>query len=107
MTEVIPKVSMDARTDQALAAARDMRAGMARDSGAGDRRLALGDEVTARLREQFPAMPELGRVTLAVAASLEAVRRAGEADGAPLTWRELAAVAGLAAEQLDREGAAT
>lgn len=106
MTEVPlipPKVTLDAAADQTLAAVREMRAEIGDLCGYDDQLLALGRTLAGVLREQFPAVPALGRVTLAVAVSLESIRRAGEARGAALSPLELAAVASLAAEQLDRE----
>jgi hypothetical protein len=57
------------------------------------------------LREQFPGERALGRITLAVTGALESIRAAAEGRGAPMAPLEVAAVASLAAERLDREEA--
>jgi len=102
MPEVPSKTYLDAEADQSLAAVRDMRAELAALCGEGDRLFVLADSLAALLREQFPHDAALGRITLAVAGGLEAIRSATESRGVPLERPELAAVAALAAERLDR-----
>lgn len=105
MTDLPSKTALDAYTDQALASARDLRAELPEIGPAGDQLLILGDTMACVLREQFPAATDLGRVTLAVASSLAAVETAAALRGYVLSRLELSAVANLAAEQLEREGA--
>jgi hypothetical protein len=105
MPEVPSKTSLDAHADQHLAAARDLRAELAEACGGDDLLLTLGDALAVILREQFPGVRKLGRITLAVAVSLESIRAAGESGDRPVSRLELSAVAVLAAERLEREEA--
>ena len=103
MPDVPPKAFLDARDDQLMATLRDARADL---EAAGDTGfLGMGAALANLLREQFPGEASLGRITLAVAKSLGSVMAATAAEGRPLTRTELVAIGGLAAEQLDREGA--
>jgi hypothetical protein len=97
------RTRLEARTDQELAEARELRAGLAAMRGDGDYLLGLGDDLAGLLREQFPAAPALGRITLAVAGSITAMRESWKAKGFPLTEREVGAAVRLAAERLERE----
>lgn len=102
MPEVPSKTHLDAHADQTLAAVRDMREDLSGMGGAGHL-LSLSDGLAVVLREQFPGVAELGRITLAVAGALESIENAGRAMGCPLSRLELSAIAALAAEQLERE----
>jgi hypothetical protein len=97
------KVSLDASADQQLAEMREMRAKLEALGPIGDELLFLGESMALLLREQFPAERSLGRITLAVAQSLQALESAAQSKGYPLGSIELTAIAQLAAEQLDRE----
>jgi hypothetical protein len=99
-----PKAALDATTDQGLACMRDLRSALEGGGGAESRLiLHVADGFAAPLREQFPGVP-LGRVLASAVLSLQALKRQMgnlgfyEADS-------LLMVAGLAAEQLDREEA--
>lgn len=104
MTDVTvpPKTVLDAVTDQALAAMRDARPGLECGGLAEEIILAQAAVVAARIREQFPGA-QAGRLLMAVAQAGKALLAEWpEIGGAGLT-----SVIALAAEQLDREGAAT
>lgn len=104
MPDVPPKAYLDSRDDQLMAAVRDARAELAETGGT--ELLALGEALAVLLREQFPAEAGLGRITLAVAKALASVQGAAESRRRrPYSRIELAVIGGLAAEQLDREGA--
>lgn len=95
-----PKAVLDAETDQALAWFRDHRDCPAGPEG--DFYREMSAELAAMLARQFPGIPA-GRVVMAVAQALKAVNDAFEQHGQPVSVNTLLSIAGLAAEQLDRE----
>jgi hypothetical protein len=104
MPDFSSKIRMDALSDQAMAAAGDMRAARQLADGADDPLTVLADAMADLLRGQFPGETALGRITLAVAVAYESTRSTAAEDfGLRLGRREMAAVAGMAAERLDRD----
>jgi hypothetical protein len=99
------KTSMDAHVDQKLAMARDMRADLVRAGDDGESVLSLADAIAGVTRQQFPDTAHLGRITVAVLVGLDSLQEAFAVKGMRLSLREALMVAGLAAEQLEREGA--
>lgn len=99
---ITPREILDALTDSKLAWARGLRKTL---GGITEGRLfiAAADGVAGRLREQFPGLPA-GRVLMAAAQALAAMKQVLAPYGLDDADAVLA-VAGLAAEQLDREGA--
>jgi len=96
------KELLDALTDSKLAWTRGLRKTL---SGITEGRLFIvaADGVAGRLLEQFPGLPA-GRVLMAAAQALAAMKQVL----APYGFDDadaVLAVAGLAAERLDREGA--
>lgn len=79
MAKTPTKASLDAESDQQMAALRDVRADL---EEAGDAEiLTLAEALAVLLREQFPADAALGRITLAVAGALESILAATEVRG--------------------------
>lgn len=97
------KSALDAETDQALAWFRDHRNDRLGAGPNGDFYREMSTAFAAMFAEQFPGIP-VGRVVMAVAQALKAINVAFEEQrGEPVSVNTLLSIAGLAAEQLDRE----
>jgi len=105
MGEVPSKAYLDSRDDQLMAAIREGRAQL-EARGEADY-LALAGALADLLRRQFPGEAALGRITLAVAKSLQSIHMAAEVQGRRLSRTDLVTIGGLAAEQLEREAKAS
>ena len=96
------RTALDAETDQALALFRHKRHALTDDAGRIVTDLAEG--MAEQLREQFPDTPGLGRIVMAVAQQIGVTDVAiCDALGSGLPVITLVTIAGLAAEQLERE----
>ena len=96
------KAALDAETDQALALFRDKRRGL--DGASGRVYTALAASMAEQIRSQFPDVPGIGRIVMAVSQQIGVTDTALREDaGVTLPVISLVTIAGLAAEQLERE----
>lgn len=101
MPDAIPKAVLDAETDQALALFRDKRRGLTDD--AGQVITAFAESIAGQLRAQFPGTPGLGRIVMAISQQIGCADQALQEIGARVPAITLLTIAGLAAEELERE----
>jgi hypothetical protein len=93
------KAALDAETDQAVMELREKRGALTGFTG--DMVTELAQGLVENVREQFG--PGHGRLLVATAQWLYACDGAARSLGAPVPGIALAAITGLAGEQLDRE----
>lgn len=94
----MPDPSLDAETDQFLAALRDNLAGV--PDGA-----LIPRSIANPLRSQFPGTPELGRILVAACQALRGLAETGAGQGVPLGADQLMLALAFAGAILDQEEA--
>lgn len=104
MAESLSREELEAGTDEALSLAAELRAGGDLNDGPGAFVTMLSEGMAEMLASEFPGMPGLGRVAVAIASQVLAMR-AGTAEetGIDVDLEMAATVLALAGEQLDRE----
>lgn len=101
MPRVPSRTALAAQTDQVLAATAGARARLAGKDG--DFTALTAEALAKILAAEFPSVPGLGRILVAMSGAMLSLRNTLERRGVDADADALLSVAMLAGEQLDRE----